>query len=358
MRGLLYHRRRRWSFLLLTVLLAGCSTYYGQLVQGQLALLRARQPVREVLEDPARPAALRTRLQHLLQARQFASDRLGLPDNDSYRLYADIQRPYVVWNVFATPEFSVEAISRCFPVAGCVAYQGYFHSSAARAEAARLSLAGLDTQLAGVDAYSTLGWFADPLLSAMLRRDDEQLAGIIFHELAHQRLYLPGDTAFNESYASFVEHEGQRQWLHSRGLPPPGGAREQAYRQLVSLVLETRERLRTLYASGQPPDRLRQQKQKEFMRLRQAYRRLRDRDWQGQDYFRSWISQPLNNASLLPFGLYDGWLPAFSRLFQDVNRDWEAFHLAVRALADLPDAGRRQQLQRLMARAGARAGQP
>ncbi|WP_183166219.1 aminopeptidase [Azomonas macrocytogenes] len=349
---LLYHLLLRRIFLLSVLLLSGCASYYGQLASGQLSLLQSRQSIDTLIGDPGQDAELRQRLALLLKARAFASSNLGLPDNASYRQYADIQRSYVVWNVFATPEFSVEPLQHCFPIAGCVAYRGYFHQSAARATAAELSLTGLDTLVAGVDAYSTLGWFADPVLSSMLRRNDEQLAALVFHELAHQRLYLPGDTAFNESYASFVEQEGLREWQALRGLPPPRAERERAYRQLVELVLATRERLRVLYASGQPEAIMRTNKQAEFMRLRQAYHRLRERDWKGQGYFDHWINQPLNNATLLPFGLYDGWTPAFARLFEQSGRNWPEFHAAVEKLAQLTDSERNRQLQALMTEQG------
>jgi len=333
--------------LLLAVGLTGCSTYYGQLAQGQLELLRLRQPVAAVIADPLQDAALRQRLGYVQQARDFAGQSLGLPDNDSYRLYADLQRPYVVWNVFATEEFSVEPLAHCFPIAGCVAYRGYYRQGAARGEAARLQARGLDTLVAGVEAYSTLGWFDDPLLNTMLRRSDEQLAGLIFHELAHQQLYLPGDTAFNESYASFVEREGLRQWLVSRGMTEQAPHVRERYRQLVELVLETRKRLAALYASPRTLEDKRRLKQAEFMRLRQAYRSLRDGPWQGDRRFDRWFAQPLNNATLVPFGLYDLWVPAFSQLFEACERDWPRFHAAVADLAALPADEREARLQLL-----------
>ncbi len=348
---LLYHRLRSWFFVLTVLLLVGCTSYYGQLASGQLKLLQARQPMAALISDPQTDPHLRQRLRLLLTARGFASRHLALPDNDSYRLYADIHRPYVVWNVFATPEFSVEALPQCFPIAGCVAYRGYFRQGMARAEAARLSLAGQDTLVAGVDAYSTLGWFADPLLSSMFSRNDEQLVALIFHELTHQRFYLPGDTAFNESYASFVEREGLRQWLVGRGAAPPDSAREQAYRQLVAVVLATRERLRSLYTSDVSTEIMRQHKQAEFIRLRQQYARLRREQWGGHGYFDRWISQPLNNATLLPFGLYDGWFGAFAQLFKQVQGDWASFHQAVEQLAAHPVAERKARLEQLMAQA-------
>lgn len=334
----------RWVPLLLAVGLNGCSSYYGQLALGQLEVLRQRQPIEAIIADPSHDAALRERLAQVLQARTFASQVLALPDNDSYRLYADVQRPYVVWNLFATEEFSVAPREHCFPIAGCVAYRGYYRQGAARGEAARLQSRRLDTHVAGVEAYSTLGWFDDPLLNTMLRRNDEQLAALIFHELAHQQLYLPGDTAFNESYASFVEREGLRQWRASRGLPEQDERTRRYYRQLVELLLATRERLAELYASQRPEAELRRLKQAEFMRLRQDYRTMRDGAWGGDRRFDRWFAQPLNNATLLPFGLYDRWVPAFSAIFEQCDGDWIRFHRRVAELARLSSDEREARL--------------
>lgn len=324
--------------------LGGCS-YYTQLGQGQLALLWARQPVSELLADPALDPALKARLRHSQAARDFASDHLALPSNASYRSYVALKRPFVVWNVFATEAFSVEANTRCFPIAGCVAYQGYFNQSEAEARARQLRQAGKDVYLAGVDAYSTLGWFADPLLSTMFRRSDGQLAGLIFHELAHQRLYVPGDTAFNESYARFVERQGLDQWRHYQGLAPMDPHRRQARHQVVRLILKTREHLRQLYASPLTEAAMRQGKAEHFAKLRADYAQLREAGLPGD--FDRWFQQPLNNATLLPFGLYDHWVPAFAQLFRQQNCQWPAFHQAVARLAERSRTERIARLQRL-----------
>ncbi|MBA1275763.1 aminopeptidase [Stutzerimonas azotifigens] len=341
------HLTPRWVPLLLMLCLGGCGTYYGQLARGQLELLRQREPVERILADPTRDAQLRERLALALQARAFASARLGLPDNGSYRVYADIGRPYVVWNVFATPEFSINPLTHCFPIAGCVAYRGYYRQGAARGAAALLGQQGYDTYVAGVEAYSTLGWFDDPLLSSMMSWDEDRLAALIFHELAHQQLYVPDDTAFNESFASFVEREGLRQWRASRGLPPRDEQAREQYAVLAELVLETRERLDRLYASGLPEAQMRQAKAEEFERLRRLYRERRDRQWGGVGRFDRWIEQPLNNARLLPFGLYDRWVPAFAGLFEQVDRDWPRFYVRVAELGQLPADEREAALEAL-----------
>ncbi|MGE8412649.1 MAG: aminopeptidase [Pseudomonas sp.] len=336
---------------LMLLLLNGCSSagYYSQLAGGQLQLLRARTPVAQVLADPSRDPTLRAHLAQSQQARTFASTHLHLPDNRSYRLYVDIGRPYVVWNVFATPEFSLAAQTHCFPIAGCVAYRGYYSQGAARGEAALLQQKGLDVSIGGVEAYSTLGWFDDPIISSMLHWGDERLATLIFHELAHQRFYVKDDTEFNESFATFVEQEGTRQWRGYRGLPPATEGELGQRDQFTQLVLDTRKRLEQLYALPLPAEQMRQRKALEFERMRQDYRQMRDSQWAGSNRYDAWINAPLNNARLLPFGLYDQWVPAFAALFKAVHGDWPAFYAAVEQLGGQPAEQRKAALKALMA---------
>ncbi|TDV59870.1 aminopeptidase [Pseudomonas sp. LP_7_YM] len=341
---------RRALPMLAILLISGCSSlsYYTQLASGQLALLRAREPVAQVITDPQRDPNLRDHLLKSQQARDFASQHLHLPDNKSYRLYADIHRPYVVWNVFATGEFSLDPVTHCFPIAGCVAYRGYYSQGAARGEAALQKRDGKDVYVSGVEAYSTLGWFNDPIISSMMVWGDERLATLIFHELAHQRFYVKDDSEFNESYATFVEEEGTRQWRAERGMPAETASSETRRRdQLTRLVLHTRERLKALYAAPLAPQVMRQRKAAEFERLRVEYRQLRDSQWGGDKRFDSWIYAPMNNARLLPIGLYDQWVPAFERLFNQVNGAWPAFFDAVEHLGGLPTDQRKAALARL-----------
>lgn len=339
-----------WVPLAICLLLSGCDSlrYYGQLAQGQFTLLRAREPVERVISASDTPEALRQRLAVALQARAFASEHLQLPDNRSYRLYADVHRPFVVWNVFATDEFSLQAVTHCFPIAGCVAYRGYYDQGAARGAAALLRQQNQDVYVSGVETYSTLGWFDDPIISTMARWGDERLATLIFHELAHQRYYVKNDTQFNESYATFVEQEGTRQWRAWRGLPVQPMAQARQRDQFVQLVLDTRERLAQLYRQPMPATAMRTAKQAEFERLRKQYRQLRDTQWGGQGVYDAWVDSPLNNAKLLPFGLYDQWVPAFARLFEQQGRDWPRFFTAVAQLGALPQAQREAQLAALM----------
>jgi len=334
----------------LLLLLNGCASvsYYGQLASGQLQLLHAREPIQKVINDPSRDATLRAHLAQSQKARAFASEYLHLPDNQSYRLYADIGRPFVVWNVFATEEFSLKPQNHCFPIAGCVAYRGYYSQSAARGEAAIQRLNGMDVSIGGVEAYSTLGWFNDPIINTMMGWGDERLATLIFHELAHQRFYVKDDTEFNESFATFVEQEGTRQWRAFRGLPADDASRLKQRDQFIKLVLDTRSRLEKLYAQPLSAEQMRERKAAEFERLRREYRVMRDGQWAGDKRYDAWVNAPLNNARLLPFGLYDQWVPAFAQLFRQVGGDWLRFYAEVEKLGRLLIAERKVALKALV----------
>ena len=329
------------------LLLSGCSSvrYYSQLASGQWQLLNSREPVDALIADPQQPNALRQQLTQAQAARTFATQRLHLPDNQSYRLYANIQRPYVVWNVFATPEFSLTPITHCFPIAGCVAYRGYYSQGGARGAAALARQQGRDVYVSGVEAYSTLGWFDDPILSTMLNWGDERLATLIFHELAHQRVYVKDDTAFNESFATFVEQEGTRQWRTHQGLPPLSTQGAQQRDEFVALVLGTRQRLQALYGQPLSAAVMRQRKAEIFEQMRSQYRLLRDHQWGGNRRYEAWINSPMNNAKLLPFGLYDQWVPAFAALFKQSGNDWQVFYAAVAQVGQLPPLQRSAALR-------------
>jgi predicted aminopeptidase len=324
--------------LLLLALIAGCSTlgYYGHVAHGEASLLVHRKPIDAIVADEKTDPALRTRLTEAEAARRFASDHLGLPRNKSYTSYVDLGRPYATWNVFAAPEFSVDPVTHCFPFAGCVAYVGFFDKASAEREQKKLAAQGNDTAIEGSAAYSTLGWFADPILSSMLRWSDDELDGVIFHELAHQRVYAGDDTAFNESFATFVQREGLREWRAARGLPVTGDkddAREGAF---TALVLDLREHLRALYTRELDAPAMRQAKASEIEAFRDRYRHLRATEWKDDAGYDRWVDAPINNARLVPFGLYDRWVPAFGRLFMQANGDWTTFYGYVRGLARLP----------------------
>ncbi|WP_430388985.1 aminopeptidase [Dyella sp. 20L07] len=330
--------------------LSACSTvgYYSHVAAGQGALVMHRRDVAKVVDDPATDPTLKRRLQLALQARSFATTHLGLPDNRSYTSYVQLDRPYVVWNVFATPRYSVAPIEHCFLFAGCVAYRGYFSHDKAKAEAARLETAGDDVTIGGVPAYSTLGWFADPILSSMMRWDDDELAGTIFHELAHQLIYVKDDSAFNESFASFVQEQGLREWRGSRGLPPQDDKAKAMDDGFTQLVLDLRDRLKVLYASHVDEPAMASGKHQEIEGFRERYAQWRDKRWPDDHRYDAWVAAPINNARLLPFGIYDHWTPAFAVLFKRAEQQWPAFYASVRQLGRLPPAQREQALQRYL----------
>ena len=330
--------------------LGACSTlgYYGHLAHGEISLLAARKPVAKILRDPVSDAELKARLQSAQAARQFASATLKLPRNRSYTSYADLHRPYATWNVFAAPEFSVEPVHHCFLIVGCLAYRGYFDKDKAESAAAKLRAEGYETWVGGSSAYSTLGWFADPILSTMLRNDDDALAATIFHELAHQLVYVKGDTQFNESFATFVQREGSRQWRDARGLSAGDDSSQLRDTQFTQLALALRERLRTLYARKLAPAITREHKREEIEQFRRDYTSMRDTRWSGKGDYDGWVTSDINNAKLAPLGIYDGWVLAFAVLYEKSDRDWTRFYATVRALAHMDAAARARELQNLM----------
>lgn len=318
---------------LIVLPLPGC--YLMQAATGQMAIVSKREPISVVLTDPGTPDSLRARLEYVAGARDFASRELGLPDNKSYRSYADLGRPYVVWNVFATGEFSVEPRRWCFPIAGCVVYRGYFDPQDAQQYARRLRRRGDDTAVMGVAAYSTLGHFEDPVLNTMLGWSDAQLAATLFHELAHQVVYVPGDSQFNESFATVVEEAGLERWLAERDRASDLQAwrvQQERASQFVALLLSTRKRLRELYASDLPLEQMRDRKQYEFGKLKLGYERLREQ-WGGYAGYDRWFDRTLSNAHLVSTATYYGCVPGLRQLLDSVAGDLRRFYDEVRVLA-------------------------
>jgi predicted aminopeptidase len=326
--------------------LSGCGTMYlAQAAGGQFHVLEVRRPIDKVVADPATPAPLRTRLMDVQAARDFAVAELHLPDNRSYRTYADIKRPYVVWNVVATPELSVEPKHWCFPIAGCVAYRGYFKEKSARSFAARLASQGFDVTVGGVPAYSTLGKFSDPVLSSMMRYGDSELAAIVFHELAHQLLYVKNDSEFNEAFATTVEDAGLERWLTSRGHPDSmkeflqDSADENAF---IELFAGGRERLKKLYSSGVPIEEMRVKKAAVFAELTEEARALQRK--QGHRYYETWLKEGLNNAHLASVATYYQCVPGLQRVLAEQGGDLVRFYAAARKLAKMPRGERHARL--------------
>lgn len=334
---------------IIIMLFQGCSTidYYLQSADGHLELMSKRQPIEKLLKQPELDAGLKERLQLALRARQFASKSLFLPDNDSYRTYADLQRPYVLWNVVAVPEFSIQAKQWCFLFVGCISYRGYFNKQEAEQAAAQLAQQGYDVQIAGVRAYSTLGWFNDPLLNTMLYRSDAALVGIIFHELAHQKLYISDDTAFNEAFATAVENEGVRRWftqLHDETATQEYLQEKRRRREFYQLLLSVRERAGQLYKQDLDVAVMRQRKKALFATLQEEYKQWKRQrnDYNGYD---AWMSRDLNNAHLALVATYQELTPAFASLLQNVDGDLKRFYQQVEQLGELPKPQRHGQLR-------------
>ena len=400
MRGIVAERRRagrvgpvvraavaRVALLVLAAApLGGC--YVMQAASGQADLLSRARPIEQVLADPATPEATRRRIDLAVEARDFAERELGLPAGGSYgryadlgrpyavwnvvatpefslvprrwcypvagcvtyrgyfherdaRSYADLGRPYAVWNVVATPEFSLAPRRWCYPIAGCVTYRGYFHERDARRYADGLTAAGDDTLVEGVAAYSTLGHFDDPLLNTMMGWSDARLVGTVFHELAHRRLYVPGDSAFNEGYASVVEAAGLRLWFESRGEQAALDAWLESRRrreQFLALLAGTASGLRALYLQPLDPESMRIEKNRMFGELKYQYTRLRE-DWGGWAGYDAWFARPLDNADLASIGTYDDCVPGLQRELESAG-SLEAFHVRAEELARMDRASR------------------
>ena len=331
-------------------LLCACATidYYAQAVSGQLALLHRARPIAERLEEPALPQGLKRRLERVLVIRDFASRELGLPDNGSYRAYADLDRPFVVWNVFAAPEFSLQPEQSCFPVAGCVTYRGWFAQADAERHAGALRERGFDVYVGGVPAYSTLGWFNDPVLNTFVNYPETELARLLFHELAHQQFYLGGDTRFNESFAVAVEHEGVQRWLRREGTPGQLQQYESFQsrrREFIALVLAYRTRLESLYRQNIAVADMRRRKAETLAAMRADYEALKASPaWGGFAGYDRFFTQNPNNAQLASVAVYSELVPGFQALLQGQGGDLPKFYKAVRDLAGLPKTERDARL--------------
>lgn len=322
------------SATVIPIALSGC--YYAQAVRGHVDLMQRRVDIPTVIANEPDNSELARRLKLLQRARDFSVKELSLPDNDSYRSYADLQRDYVVWNVFAAPEFSLQPRRWCFPVAGCVAYRGYFKEAAAQRKADRLRQAGFDVAVGGVAAYSTLGRFDDPILNTMLRWRDVDLIATLFHELAHQVLYVPGDTEFNESFATAVEEAAISRWLEQHGSNDQitGYLKRRDLRdRVVELVLAARADLQTLYSTNVPATEMRERKTERLEELRMSVKRLLD--CEGASGY-EWLQQDLNNARLITFALYRGRLEEFQHMLDACEGNFPCFFKAAEKAAD-PD---------------------
>ncbi|PIE43851.1 MAG: aminopeptidase [Gammaproteobacteria bacterium] len=340
----------RCFFLAGIFFLVACSemAYYQQAAVGQLSLLAKREPIEELLSRESTSAKLRAKLELILAARKFAVTELSLPTGNAYLDYVDIKQRYVIWNVTAAKRFSLEGETWCYPFVGCQTYRGYFAQSEAQQFAQKLSDRGLDVYVSGVTAYSTLGWFDDPVLNTFITRSDPNLAALVFHELAHRVVYIDGDTAFNESFATAVELAGLKRWLekHDQADQLAKIRRRKHYHQrFTQLVLATNTELKKLYKTPLDSETMLNRKRAIIEQLRRKYAAM-SKSWSFRGYDR-WFASEINNAKLITVANYQDYVPAFARLLQQCNHDFPRFYKAVERLGALPVKQRRQQLKSL-----------
>lgn len=332
---------------MLSMLISGCASpgYYGHLLAGQFRIWRDREPIERLLEAGTLPTTTAHRLRYAVRARAFAFDALALPDNGSFRDYVDLQRDFVIWNVFAAPELSLEPFQSCYPFAGCFSYRGFFTQERARHYAAAMKRKGFDVYVGGVAAYSTLGWLDDPILSSMLNRDEARVAEIIFHELAHERLYVPDDTSFNESFAMSVATTGLARWL-----PVQGGdfkvfeSAQRRHEEFIQLMLSAREALTQHFTSTATDVQKRLSKEAVYRQLREDYANLKA-SWSGEESYDVWMETELNNAKLASISTYHDHVGAFMSILARCDHDLRAFYQSVERLAGLPPTDRNSTLR-------------
>ena len=363
-------RLRKWlaapALLLAVLAMSGCQSFsfYGQAIKGQYEIVAHRERIEKLLADPQTPAPLKAKLQLVQSLRAFAKKDLKLPVDGHYQKYADVHRPFVVWNVEAAPEFSLEPKTWWYPFVGSLEYRGYFSERGARDYAARLQKKGYDVYVGGVPAYSTLGWFKDPVLNTFIFDPEPDLAETLFHELGHQRVFASGDTDFNEAFATTVGQEGARRWLRVKGDKSAYDkylAELRRNRQFANLIMNTCERLEALYGDERteegkvkagnkkralPPERLRAQKQHLIDRLQQEYAQLKAQ-WGGSTEYDEWFAGPVNNAQLNSVAAYYDLVPGFERLLEQNGGDLEKFYEAADRLTHEPRMERCRLLRSL-----------
>ena len=335
--------------LLITVTCLQCRSlpYYNQVINGQMEIMRNSEPISDLVDNPETPAKLRKKLIFIQSVKDFAEKELHLPVNGHYLSYAALDRPYVVWNVFAAAQFSLTPKTWCFPIVGCVSYRGYFAEDGARRFSDSLKQEGYDVYIGGAIAYSTLGWFDDPVLSTFVYLSEPDIAALIFHELAHGVLYIKDDTAFNESFATAVEQEGLRRWQASAG--DPGGyqkwlRKQQRRRIFTNLISKYRDRLDALYESDLPLTAKRKKKTAVFTQMNAEFRDLKS-NHSGMAVYDAWFKHPLNNAQLISVSTYHDWVPAFGRILSECGGNLDKFYEKCGQLAKENPAERNRILE-------------
>lgn len=333
-----------WIKIILSIFsafaLIGCESisYYPHMISGQIAILNKKQPIKQILTEPHVSVNLKNKLKLVLKVREFAKNELHLPVKNHYLNFVELDQPFALWNVYATPEFSFSPMTWCYPIVGCAAYRGYFSKPEANEYANKLIGQGYDVFIGGVVAYSTLGWFDDPVLSTFIHRSNIKLAALIFHELAHQLLFVGNDTTFNESFATTVEQEGLRRWLKTKKSLGSFSEYQVDYRrhlQFIQLIATYRNKLELLYAGNLPAVNKRQLKSSLFEGLQDEYRMLKQR-WKGYSGYDSWFRHNLNNAQLVSVSTYYDLVPAFLQLLQNNGNDLKLFYEFCQDLAKKP----------------------
>ena len=345
-----------YKALLLSVLSIGglglfsaCSTvgYYAQSIHGHLSLMGQRKPIKNLLNNKNLEESSRTQLKNAIAIRQYASERLFLPDNDSYSSYVKLEKPFVVWNVVAAPELSLDPHEWCFPVVGCVSYRGYYSEENAKKYAAGLKKHPLDIYVGGSPAYSTLGWFDDPILSSMMNRGDILLAELIFHELAHQVLYFKNDAEFNEAFADSVGEFGVYQWLADT--QPEALPRYKNWLnrkdQFLHLLHSTSDQLRAVYSSNLSDADKRSRKHEIIQSIHDKYSALKTK-WSGFTGFDKWFETPINNARLAAIAVYRDRVPDFKRWIDACNGDLKHYYASMKKLKNMQKDERHQRLSK------------
>ncbi|MGD8470886.1 MAG: aminopeptidase [Desulfobacteraceae bacterium] len=346
------HISKIFLILLIAVTCLQCRSlpYYDQAINGQMEILRKQEPISDLVDNPETPAQLRKKFEFIQNVRDFAAKELHLPVNDHYLSYVALDRPYVVWNVFAAPEFSLTPKTWCFPLVGCVSYRGYFAEDDARRFGEYLKQEGCDVFIGGAIAYSTLGWFDDPVLSTFISLSEPDTAALIFHELAHGLLYIKNDTAFNESFATAVEQEGLRRWLASTNEPKGYEKwlrKHQCRQNFTKLVSKYRTRLEALYKEDLPLTAKQKQKAAVFAQMKTEFWDLRS-DYGGMAAYDAWFNYPLNNAQLISVSTYHNWVPAFNGILAESGGNLEKFYQKCRKLAKLKPAERNRKLRQYL----------
>lgn len=337
--------------LVISLLLGGCAelTYYGHAAAGQFEVISNRRPISEVIADPQTPAPVRERLEYIERAHDFAIEKLYLPDSDSFRSYSDVGRRYVLWNVFATPELSLQQKQWCYPFFGCQGYRVFFNEQYAHEIANELKAEGWDVYVASSPAYSTRGWFSDPVYNPVLNYPAIDSAAILFHELAHEKIYLKDDSQANESFAMTVQLEGVRRWIEVKQQTESFSDYESDRHrndEFVELLKSCRDQLKDLYASQESDNYKRAEKRRLLNQLGRDYLVLKE-SWDAYAGYDHWFKKRLNNAVMAPVGIYHQDVPVFKLMLEKHNGDLLAFYQSIASLAQMKAGQRRQELEKL-----------